>query len=290
MSVAGSDTRCGFVAVLGLPNAGKSTLVNALAGQKVSIVSKKIQTTRNRVLGIVMRGQTQIILIDTPGIFAPRKTLEKAMVKTAWDALGEADIILHLVDASHRNCIQENQIITERLSRDGRSLLVLNKIDRVKKPALLELVQNLNTQFPYDATFMISALKNKGLDDVLKYLADQLPESPLLFDPDQVSDMPLRLMAAEITREKIFEQLHQELPYSIMVETEDWEDFKDGSIKISQVIYVQKDSQKSIVVGKGGSRIKQIGETSRRELEKLFERRVHLKLFAKVQENWAENL
>lgn len=281
-------TRCGFACILGLPNAGKSTLVNALVGSKVSIVSRKTQTTRARVLGIVMQGDTQIVLADTPGIFTPKKTMERAMVQAAWDALEGADIIVHLVDASARDAHEANDIILEKTGHDKPCLLVLNKTDRVNKPELFALAQKMNERFEYAATFMISALTKDGIADVLADIAGRLPEGPFLFDPEQTTDMPMRLMAAEITREKIFENLHQELPYAAFVETENWENFDDGSVKIDQIVYVQRDGQKAIVLGKGGSQIKRIGEAARRELEELMGCRVHLKLFVKVKEDWPE--
>lgn len=282
------NKKCGFVAVLGLPNAGKSTLINAMVGSKVSIVSRKVQTTRTRVLGIALEDNAQVVLVDTPGIFAPKKTLEKAMVKAAWDALGDADSVIHIVDASWHGALQKNEMIIEKLPENSEVILVLNKTDLVNKPDLLTLAQSLNERFPYAATFMTASLKKQGVADVLSYVAETLPEGPWLFDEDQITDMPMRLMAAEITREKIFNQLHQELPYAVMVDTESWEEFDNGSVKISQVVYVQKESQKGIVVGKCGSRVKQIGEQARVELEELFDQRVHLKIFVKVQENWAE--
>ncbi len=283
------ETRCGFVSILGLTNAGKSTLVNALVGSKVSIVSRKVQTTRSRILGIAIDDKTQVVLIDTPGIFDPSKTLEKAMVTAAWSSVEGADIVVHLVDAGNKNAASDNDIIGERLHDVKNSILVLNKTDKVSKPQLLALSQHLNDRFSYQSTFMISALKADGTDDLLKALSTDLPVGPWLFDEDQITDMPMRLMAAEITREKLFDQLHQELPYSIFVETENWENFDDGSVKIDQLIYVQKDSQKGIVLGKGGSRVKRVGQDARVELEDILGHRVHLKLFVKVKENWTEN-
>lgn len=288
MSENTPQTKCGFTAVIGLPNAGKSTLVNAMVGAKVSIVSRKVQTTRSRVLGILMQDNTQIILVDTPGVFAPKKTLEKAMVRAAWDAVPDADIILHIVDVSGKNPLRSNEELIKKLPEHTKCILVLNKVDLVHKEDLLSISTDLNERFSYDATFMISALKKKGIDDITTHLSEELPNGPYLFDEDQMSDMPLRMMASEITREKIYDQLHQELPYSIMVQTENWEDFENGSIKISQVVIVARDSQKGIVLGKGGSRIKSIGEQSRRELEEILETRVHLKLFVQVKENWME--
>jgi GTPase len=283
-------TRCGFVSVLGLPNAGKSTLVNALVGSKVSIVSKKVQTTRCRVLGIAMHDDTQIILMDTPGIFMPKKTLEKAMVGAAWNTLDQADAVVHLVDATNNKALQTNEIIAEKLPKDKKCILVLNKIDAVSKPELLKIATAFNGRFNYEATFMISALRKNRTDDVLSFMAGLMPESEFIFDPEQSTDMPMRFMAAEITREKIFHQLHEELPYAALVETEEWENFDNGDYKISQVIYIQKESQKAIVVGKGGSRIKELGAAARTEMEEIFGAKVHLKLHVKVQENWAERV
>lgn len=282
----GTGKRCGFITLLGLPNAGKSTLINQLVGQKVSIVSRKVQTTRSRVLGITINRDTQMVFIDTPGIFEPKKTMERAMVKTAFDALGEADIALHIVDAS-RKPPREN-IIIDRLPRDKPVWLVLNKIDKIKKEELLALSQSLNQQYPYEATFMISALKDDGIERLREELTGRMPESDWLFDEDQVSDMPVRMVAAEITREKLFETLHQEVPYELFVETESWESFDNGSIKISQIIYVQKESQKGIILGKGGRLIKQVGQAARLELEDIMACPVHLKLFVKVKDKWDE--
>lgn len=280
--------RCGFVSILGTPNAGKSTLVNALVGAKISIVSRKVQTTRTRVLGIVPHEQTQIILIDTPGVFMPKKTLEKAMVSSALDSVNEGDIVLHLVDVSDRDPLERNKLILQNLPKNRPVYLVLNKVDAVAKDKLLTLSAALHEQYDYAQTFMISALKQQGLGDLMQVLADNLPEGLWHYDEDQMTTMPMRMLAAEMTREKIYEQLHQELPYSIMVETEQWEDFDNGDVKIHQVIVVERDSQKGIVVGKQGSRIKHIGQKAREELEAFLERRVHLKLFVRVQENWQE--
>ncbi len=283
-----SPARCGFVSVMGLPNVGKSTLVNALVGSKVSIVSAKPQTTRCRILGIAMEGEAQIILMDVPGVFQPQGALEKAMVETAWATLEDADAVVHLVDASSANALSKNEPIIKRLSKEKPCALVLNKTDKVRKPELLDLASALNTRFSYESTFMVSALKNEGVGDILPHLAGLMPEGAWHFDPEQSSDIPLRFMAAEITREQVFRQLHEELPYAALVETEQWEDFRDGAIKISQIIYVRRDTQKAIVLGKGGSRIRELGEAARKEMEQLFEKRVHLKLFVKVQENWPD--
>lgn len=283
--------RCGYVAVIGAPNAGKSTLINEMVGTKVSIVSPKVQTTRTRVLGIMMHDDAQIILVDTPGIFDPdkRKTMERAMVAAALDGLADADIILFLVDASASRK-QDLSGIIQRLKDQSKPVaLVLNKVDKIKPEQLLALSQEMNGQYDFAATFMISALKGSGVSDIADYLAKAMPDGPYLFPEDQVSDMPMRLLAAEITREKLFHKLHQELPYALTVETEEWEPFDDGSIKIDQTIYVARDNHKGIVLGKGGSFIKEVGEKSRIELEEILETRVHLKLFVKVRENWMDD-
>ena len=283
------QTCCGFASIIGLPNAGKSTLMNALVGAKVSIVSKRAQTTRTRVLGIAMHENAQIILLDTPGIFAARKSFEQFMVGAAFEALDEAELTIHLVDAGQKGALAQNQMIIDKLRADSKPcLLVLNKTDKIQKPDLLALAAAFNAAYPYEATFMISALKQAGTQDLLSDLARRMKPGPFLHEEDQITDMPLRLMAAEITREKIFEQLYRELPHAALVETESWETFDNGDIKISQAVIVQRDSQKAIVLGKGGSRIKQIGAASRLELEKLLETRVHLKLFVKVEPNWME--
>lgn len=288
----GTDTRCGFVSIIGLPNAGKSTLLNTLVGAKISIVSHKVQTTRSRVLGIFVENQTQIVLIDTPGVFTPRKTLDKAMVNAALDSMAESDIVFHIVDASARDAVERNKMLIEKFPPTTEShkkcILLLNKIDQVKKDTLLELTTALNAEYDYAHTFMISALKNDGLAPLLSFLEKNLPESPFLFPEEQMTDMPMRMLAAEITREKIFERLHEELPYAIFVETSSWEEFDNGSVKIDQTIYVERDSQKGIVLGKGGQTVKDIGQRVRREMEEILERPVHIKLFVKVQANWSE--
>lgn len=288
------NSRCGFVSVIGLPNAGKSTLVNTLVGTKVSIVSRKIQTTRSRVLGIALHNNAQIVLIDTPGIFKPKKTLEKAMVTAALSSFEDADFIVHIVDAAAKNPVENSQMIIKSLTDLGAKksnsniILALNKIDRTNRTDLLALAQDLNEEFDYKATFMISATDGKGVSDMADYFAENLPQGEWIYPEDQITDMPMRLMAAEITREKIFDQIHQEIPYAVLVQTESWENFDNGSVKISQVIYVQKDSQKGILLGKGGSKIKTIGQAAREEMEEILGVRVHLKTFVRVQENWAE--
>jgi GTP-binding protein Era len=285
----GDAQRCGFIAVLGAPNAGKSTLVNRMVGAKVSIVSPKVQTTRTRVLGIAIHQATQLIFIDTPGIFAPRRRLDRAMVAAAWSGAADADVSLLLIDAT-AGLSRDSEAIIERMkSESRRAHLVLNKVDKINKPELLALTQTLVDTGIFDEVFMVSALKGQGVDDLMNFLASQMPEGPWHFPEDQVSDMTERLLAAEITRDKLYLQLHQELPYATTVETETWEERKDGSVKIEQVIYVVRDSQKSIILGKGGQQIKKIGADSRKELEEILDRRVHLFLFVKVRENWGDD-
>ncbi len=290
MSSDDTQTRCGFVAVVGLPNAGKSTLINHLVGSKVSIVSHKVHTTRMRILGIALHKGAQIILVDTPGIYDASKkgTLERAMVGAAYEALDDADAVLHIVDAAPKHLGEQNKALVEKLPKNKPSVLALNKIDKTSQENLLKHAQGLNDHHPYDATFMISSLKGHGTEKVLDHFAQNLPEGPWVYEEDQITDLPMRMMAAEITREKIFNQLHKELPYATFVQTESWEQFDNGSIKINQVVYVERDTQKAIVLGKGGSRIKQIGQEARLELEEIFDARIHLKLFVKVQDGWAE--
>ncbi len=280
------ETRCGFVAIIGAPNAGKSTLINQLVGTKVSIVTHKVQTTRTRVRAVAIVGNSQIIFVDTPGIFKPKRRLDEAMVEAAWGGAADADVVALLVDV-RRGLDEENRRIIEGLEKTGRkAILVLNKIDLIERPKLLELADSFNKAFPFEATFMISALKGDGVEDLKQYLAEQMPPGPWLYPPDQLSDLPLRLLAAEITREKLYLRLHDELPYASHVETETWEERPDGSIRIEQVIYVQRDSQKKIVIGKGGQTIKAIGKAAREELSALLGRKVHLFLFVKVREHW----
>lgn len=284
------QTRCGFVGIIGAPNAGKSTLVNQLVGAKVSIVSPKVQTTRVRVMGIVNHGAAQVIFVDTPGIFAPKKRLEKAMVAAAWQGMQDAEVTILLVDASKSRVNDDTRAIIERLKQTGRKIvLALNKIDMVKKEKLLEFAQTLNAEGIFSDVYMVSALSGDGVDRMMNDIARRMPEGPWMFGEDQISDMPMRLLAAEITREKIFLQLGDELPYASTVETESWEDFDNGSVKVSQTIYVMRDTQKAIVLGKGGTRIKKIGQAAREELEEILERRVHLSLFVKVREKWTDD-
>lgn len=290
MSANHSDpTRAGFIAVVGAPNVGKSTLINRLVGTKVSIVSPKVQTTRTRVLGICMAGPAQVIFIDTPGIFQPRRRLDRAMVAAAWSGAADADQTLLLVDAK-RGIDDDTRSIIEKLAKaDRRATLAINKIDLVRKDALLALTSALHSYDVFTETFMISAETGDGVDDLLAALSADLPAGPWLFPEDQISDMPERLLAAEITREQLYLQLHQELPYAATVETETWEDKDDGSVRIDQVIYVQRDSQKAIVLGKGGQRVKSLGATARKELEAVLGCRVHLFLFVKVREKWGDD-
>ncbi len=291
MSEAGRA--CGFVALIGAPNSGKSTLLNRFVGAKVSIVSPKVQTTRARVLGICIEGDTQIVFIDTPGIFRPRRRLDRAMVAAAWGGAGDADHICLLVDATRfrgGEADPDTRRIVARLKETvGRAVLAINKIDAVSKPALLEMAAVLDGEGVFSETFMVSAAKGDGTADLLSHLAGMMAPGPWLFPEDQISDMPQRLLAAEITREKLYLQLHQELPYAATVETDSWEEQEDGSARIEQTIYVERDSQKAIVLGKGGARIKQLGAAAREELQEMLERRIHLFLFVKVRDNWGDD-
>jgi GTP-binding protein Era len=282
--------RCGFVALVGAPNSGKSTLLNALVGAKLSIVSPKVQTTRSRVLGIATEGDSQILYVDTPGIFTPKRRLDRAMVAAAWQGAGDADMVVLLNDASRKSVDEDTANIVARLKQAGRqAILVLNKIDQVARERLLTRTAELHESGIFTEVFMISALTGDGVDDLRRAIAARVPEGPWLYPGDQLSDMPLRLLASEITREKLFLQLHDELPYETTVETESWEEFENGSVKVSQVVYVARDSQKGIVLGKAGKRIKEIGAASRTELEEFLGRRVHLMLFVKVREDWADD-
>jgi GTPase len=281
--------RCGTIAVLGAPNAGKSTLINRLVGSKVTIVSPKVQTTRARVLAIAMHGEAQLIFIDTPGIFAPKRRLERAMVAAAWAGAQDADAVVLLVDAA-RGLDDDTTRIIDGLAHAGRrAILAINKIDRVARESLLPLTDRLAKRDIFDAVFMISSLNGDGVDDLAAHLARIVPEGPWLFPEDQVSDVPLRLLAAELVREQVFVQLYEELPYAITVETDEWEERKDGSVKITATIHVARASHKPIVLGKGGAQIKRIGATARSELERLLERRVHLFLHVRVTEDWTED-
>lgn len=284
-----TPTRCGHVALIGAPNAGKSTLLNRLVGRKLAIVTPKPQTTRTRLLGIAIEGAAQIIYVDTPGIFAPRRRLDRAMVAAAWSGAEDADQTVLLVDAA-RGADRDTCRIIDRLAERGQeSILALNKIDLVRRDSLLALAHTLSREGRFDPVFMISGRTGDGVDDLKRYLVTALPQGPWLFPEDQLSDMPERVIAAEVTREQVFMQLRDELPYGSTVETERWEDKKDGSARIEQVIFVQRQSQRAIVLGQGGQRIKAIGARARAELEHLLDRRVHLFLFVKVRENWVED-
>jgi GTP-binding protein Era len=282
-------TRSGFVALIGAPNAGKSTLVNQLVGAKVSIVTHKVQTTRAIVRGIATHDNAQIVFVDTPGIFRPRRRLDKAMVTTAWGGAKDADVVLVLIDAE-RGIKGDAEAMLENLAgvRQPR-ILILNKVDRVRPEQLLAISAEANRQALFTRTFMISALTGSGCRDLLDYLARALPEGPWYYPEDQISDLPMRQLAAEITREKLYLRLHQELPYSSHVETEKWEEKKDGSVRIDQVIYVERDSQKKIVLGHKGETIRAIGQAARREIGDILEQPVHLFLFVKVRENWGDD-
>lgn len=293
MNIPENVQRFGFVTVIGEPNAGKSTLINNLVGAKVSIVSSKVQTTRTRVLGIMAHENTQIVFVDTPGIFDPnqKNKMEKAIVGAAWDAVSEhSDILLLMVDVSKKKQDGLKKIIDGLKNQKPQNIiLVLNKVDKIKREALLKISMEMNELFDFKATFMVSALKGNGVSDLLNFFSSALPQGIWHYPEEQMSDMPTRLLAAEITREKLFETLYQELPYNLTVETENWEDFDNGSIKIDQTIYVTRDTHKSIILGKGGAMIKKIGQQSRKELEDILETNVHLKLFVKVQENWIDD-
>lgn len=291
MSETGGDVgarRCGFVALIGAPNAGKSTLLNALVGAKISIVSRKVQTTRNLVRGIAIEGAAQIIFVDTPGIFAPKRRLDRAMVSSAWGGAGDADVVALLVDA-RKGIDPEVEAILPRLKDlSATKILVLNKIDVIERVKLLDLAAKLNASLPFAETFMISALTGDGLSTFKAKLAALMPEGPWLYPEDQISDAPLRALAAEITREKIFERLHDELPYQSTVETELWKDMPDGSARVEQTIYVMREGHKKIVIGEGGRTIKAIGTAARKEIAEAAEQKIHLFLFVKVREKWAE--
>ena len=284
-----SNTRCGFVALLGAPNAGKSTLMNFIMGTKVSIVTHKVQTTRTRVVGVLTNGDDQIVFVDTPGIFAPTRRLERAMVAAAWVGAADADKIVLLIDAE-RGLSDEVQLIIDGIKRVGKTVIIgLNKIDLIPHEKLLHLAEKLQEISILESIYMISALKGDGVNDLLLKLSAVLPQGPWLYPEDHLSDMNERLFAAEITREKLFLTLHQELPYSLTVETEEWQERQDGSLKVDQVIYVERAGHKGIVLGKGGQQIKRIGAESRKELEHILDRRVHLFLFVKVREKWRDD-
>ncbi len=284
-------TRAGFVALIGEPNAGKSTLLNRMVGAKVSIVTHKVQTTRARIRGVALEGDAQLVFVDTPGLFRPRRRLDRAMVAAAWGGAADADVIVLLIEA-HRGVTDGVQRILEGLAEvaGGRKVaLAINKIDRVQAAALLGLSEDMNARYGFAETFMISAERGHGVDDLRRWLADQMPESPWLYPEDQIADLPLRMIAAEMTREKLTLRLHQELPYQLTVETETWEEREDGSARIEQVIYVARDGHKGIVLGKKGETIKAVGRAAREELEEFLGRKVHLFTRVLVREKWMDD-
>jgi GTPase len=284
-------TRAGFVALIGEPNAGKSTLLNRMVGAKVSIVTHKVQTTRARIRGVAMEGAAQMVFVDTPGLFRPRRRLDRAMVAAAWGGAADADLVVLLIEA-HRGMTEGVKAILESLRERvvGRPVaLAINKIDRVKAERLLALSQEMNEAFPFERTFMISAERGHGTDDLKRWLGERMPEGPWLYPEDQLADLPMRMIAAEMTREKLTLRLHQELPYELTVETEAWEERQDGSARVDQIIYVAREGHRGIVLGKGGETIKAVGQAARVELEEFMGRKVHLFLTVKVKENWLED-
>jgi len=291
MTETNLGTRAGFVALIGEPNAGKSTLLNRMVGAKVSIVTHKVHTTRARIRGIAIKAQSQIVFVDTPGIFRPRRRLDRSMVKAAWGGASDADIVVLLIEA-HRGLTEGAQAIIDRLRDEmprGKPVaLAINKIDRVKAEVLLALTQKMNEAFPFAKTFMISAERGYGVDDLREWLAAEVPAGPWFYPEDQIADLPMRMIAAEMTREKLTLRLHEELPYQLTVETEKWEDKPDGSTRIDQIIYVSRDGHKGIVLGNGGETIKSIGTAARAEISSFLDRKVHLFLQVKVRENWQE--
>jgi GTP-binding protein Era len=286
---APTATRCGFVALIGAPNVGKSTLVNALVGAKVTIVSRKVQTTRALIRGIVIENNAQIILVDTPGIFLPKRRLDRAMVSTAWSGAHDADLVCVLLDAKSGIDEEADAILTKAASVNHEKILVINKVDLVQREKLLALAQAANERMPFAKTFMVSAISGDGVDDIRSTLAEMVAPGPFLYPEDQMSDAPMRHLAAEITREKIFRKLHQELPYQSTVETDKWEERKDKSVRIEQTIFVERESQRKIVLGAGGATIKSIGADSRKEIGEILGVPVHLFLFVKVRENWGDD-
>ena len=283
-------TRAGFVALIGEPNAGKSTLLNRMVGAKVSIVTHKVQTTRARIRGVAMEGDAQLVFVDTPGLFRPRRRLDRAMVAAAWGGAADADVVVLLIEA-HRGLTEGVQAILDGLddiAKGRRVALAINKIDRVEAPALLALTEEMNAAFPFEETFMISAEKGYGVGDLRRWLAEAMPEGPWLYPEDQIADLPMRMIAAEMTREKLTLRLHQELPYQLTVETESWQERKDGSARIDQVVYVARDGHKGILLGKGGETIKAVSKAAREELQEFLGRKVHLFLQVKVRPNWLE--
>lgn len=286
------NKKFGAAALIGLPNSGKSTLVNALVGSKVSIVSRKAQTTRCRVTGIMLEGEAQIVLVDAPGVFDPKsgKRMDRAMVHAAWQAIDDVECILHVVDMRMENAVKRNKIILEKLPKNVPVFLVLNKVDKMPREAIIKAAQAFNDAHDYDATFMISALKKDGLEALKEEMVARMPAGEWGYDEDDLTTMPMRFLAAEITRETIFDQLHEELPYAALVETEKWEEFDNGSVRIQQVVTVERDTQKAIVLGRGGSQIKKIGEVARKEMQEVLGFPVHLKIFVKTDADWADKV
>jgi GTP-binding protein Era len=292
MTQTNEQTKFGFIGIMGPTNAGKSTFLNQILKQKLSIVSPKVQTTRTRVLGILHRNNAQMAFFDTPGLFKPKRYLDESMVKTAWQSLDDVDITLFFLDASAKIDLKSDimqKCFAAFKSSKKPVALVLNKIDLVDKKILLELTEALNEAYNFDKSFMVSAEKNFGVEDILDWLQDKIPEGPFMYDPDQLTDLPSKIYAAEVTREKLFLYLHQELPYAINVQTESWEEREDGSIRIEQVIYVKKPNHKGIVLGKGGQGVKRIGQKAREEISAFLGKKIHLFLFVKVKENWDQD-
>jgi GTPase len=284
-----AERRCGFIALIGAPNVGKSTLINSIIGAKVAIVSHKVQTTRTLLRGIATCGDAQLVFIDTPGIFVPRRRLDRAMVAGAWSGAGDADIVGVLVDAKRRLDGETGALLERLVDADRRKILIINKVDLVEKPTLLTLVNDATARVQFAATFMVSALTGDGVADLKRWLATEVPSGPWHYPEDQLTDAPLRQLAAEITREKLYLRLHQELPYQSMVETNSWKELKDGSVRVEQTIYVERESQRKIALGKGGRTIKAIGAEARREIAQMAEQPVHLFLFVKVREAWGDD-
>ncbi len=290
MTPSKTPTRAGFAALIGAPNAGKSTLMNAMVGHKISIVTPKVQTTRSRVRGIAMEDNTQIIFVDTPGIFTPKRRLDRAMVSAAWQGADDGDVLLLLHDCARKKIDEDTLAIIENLKKTGApASLILNKTDLASAEQYLARTKEMSELYDFEKIFMISATSGEGVDDVRRWLASKMPESPYLFDPEDLSDLPMRLMAAEIMREKLFLNLHQELPYQMTVECESWEERDDGSAEIKLVIFVAREGHRGIVLGKGGQTIKRIGQSARHELEEMFERRIHLKSFVKHKKDWMDD-
>jgi len=289
VSKAKAPRRCGVISLLGAPNAGKSTLLNTLVGSKIAAVTPKVQTTRSRITGIAIVGPAQLVFVDTPGILAPKRRLEKAMVAAAWHGARDADVVTFLIDAPQGIDADARRVVNGLEDSGLAAVLAINKIDAAKRDALLGLAGALNDMLAFSRTFMISALTGDGVEDLRQYLAASVPLGPWLYPPDQIADLPLRALAAEITREKLFLSLHEELPYAATVEPETWVERKDGSVSIAQVVFVRRAGQKAIVLGKNGRQIKAIGTAARLELEAIFERRVHLSLFVKVRADWLDD-